>query len=166
MVTYGQASSVLETPIPTIKRWHLRGLIKLDQEWLVDFVKDRQEYLCRKCAHEWLNKKPWDPKRCPSCNSSRIAQIERVNDSDVPGDRLPISISEAVRILKTSQKTIRTWIARGWLQKPLTREQIELFKATHSHDYLCMKCGKEWTRRKPGDPYQCYSCKSTRIIRK
>ena len=166
MVTYGQASSVLETPIPTIKRWHLRGLIKMDQDWLVDFVKDRQEYLCRKCGHEWLNKKPWEPKRCSSCNSSRIAQIERVNDSDVPGDRLPISISEAVRVLKTSQKMIRIWIAQGKLQKPLTREQIELFKATFVQEYFCLKCGKEWSRRKAGAPYQCSYCKSTRIIRK
>ena len=166
MVTYGQASSVLETPIPTIKRWHLRGLIKMDQDWLVDFVKDRQEYLCRKCGHEWLNKKPWEPKRCTSCNSSRIAQIERVNDSDVPGDRLPISITEAVRVLKTSQKMIRIWIAQGKLQKPLTREQIELFKATFVQEYFCLKCGKEWSRRKAGAPYQCSYCKSTRIIRK
>ena len=166
MVTYGQASSVLETPIPTIKRWHLRGLIKMDQEWLVDFVKNRREYLCRRCSHEWLNKKPWEPKRCPGCNSSRVAQIERVNDSDMPGDRLPISISEAVRILKTTQKTIRVWIAQGKLQKPLTREQIELFKATFVQEYFCLKCGKEWSRRKAGAPYQCSYCKSTRIIRK
>ena len=166
MVTYGQASSVLEIPIPTIKRWHLRGLIKMEQDWLVDFVKDRQEYLCRKCSHEWLNKKPWQPKRCASCNSSRIAPIVRVNDSDVPGDRLPISISDAVRALKMAPKTIKKLIATGKFQEPLTREQIEFYKSSHVHEYFCLKCRKEWTRRKLGEPSQCSYCKSTRIIRK
>ena len=166
MLTYAEAATMLDIPPLTVKRWHEKGLIELDREWIERFILSRPVYLCRKCGYEWVSPKPWDPKRCVECRSSRIAQIERVNDSDVPGDRLPISITEAVRVLKTSQKMIRIWIAEGKLQKPLTREQIELFKATHIHTYFCLKCGKEWSRRKAGAPYQCSYCKSTRIIRK
>lgn len=165
MITAGQAADAVGVSVATIVRWHKKGLIQLQKDWIVDYMITRKDYFCRTCAHEWKNKKPWEPLRCPSCSGARITEIERFNSADMPMDRLPISVAEAARKLKSTPRTIKKWIGEGLLREPLTIEQVDLFAASTLRRYQCLKCGKNWRRHREGIPSQCVGCGSTRIVR-